>query len=166
LENVLQLANSCQKYSDVLFLLLGEGIQAKKLAVKIKDMKVPNIRIQGTIPKQEYQDLLSVCDLGLISLHENFSIPNIPSKTLDYFNVGLPVLASIDKATDYNEVLEQAGAGLWSFAGDDKQLFKNFEVLYANKSLRVSMGINGRNYFEKFLKPEIAYQTILNQINS
>jgi len=166
LENVLQLANSCQKYSDVLFLLLGEGIQAKKLAVKIKDMKVSNIRIQGTIPKQEYQDLLSVCDLGLISLHENFTIPNIPSKTLDYFNVGLPVLASIDKATDYSKVLKQAQAGLWSYAGDHEQLMENFEILYLNKNLRECMGINGRDYFKRFLTPDIAYQKILDQFNA
>ena len=164
LENVLKLADSCTKYSDVLFLLLGEGNNVKTLSVEIKIRDIPNIRIRETIPKAEYQDLLSVCELGLISLHEDFTIPNIPSKSLDYFNVGLPVLASIDKATDFNHVLMESKAGLWSYSGDHHQLLENFERLYKDAELRRSMSINGRLYFEKYLKPEIAYDTIIKQI--
>lgn len=106
LENVLELASRCQEYPDVLFLLLGEGVQMQRLAETIETKNIKNIRIQGTIPKQEYQDLLSVCDVGLISLHKDFTIPNIPSKALDYWNVGIPVLASIDSATDFGAILE------------------------------------------------------------
>ncbi len=107
MENVLELANRCQEFPKVLFLLLGEGLQLEKLAIQIKEQSILNIKIQCTIPKQDYQDLISCCDLGLISLHCNFTIPNIPSKSLDYWNVGIPVLASIDKATDYGKVLDR-----------------------------------------------------------
>lgn len=166
LENVLKLAQSCQEYDDVLFLLLGEGVQMQNLDEKIKEQNIKNIRIQGTIPKQDYQDLLNICDVGLISLHQNFTIPNIPSKTLDYFNVGLPVLASIDKATDYDKVLEEAKAGLWSYAGDHKTLKNNFDVLYKNRQMLKEMGLNARNYFLKNLVPEIAFQTVLKNVTS
>ncbi len=165
LENVLELAQRCSEYSDVVFLLLGEGVRMRTLEKEIEALKIKNIRIQGTIPKQDYQNLISVCDLGLISLHKDFTIPNIPSKTLDYFNVGLPVLASIDRVTDYNQVLEEAGAGLWSFAGDHEQFKKNFDTLYQNKALRLQMGKNGRKYFEQNLTPDLAYKTIIQRLN-
>ena len=164
LENVIELAKRCKEYPDVIFLLLGEGVAMQKLRSIVKNLNIENIQIRGTIPKHEYQNLISVCDLGLISLNEDYTIPNIPSKTLDYFNVGLPIIASIDKATDYNDVLEEAGAGLWSYAGDHDTFKKNFDTLYYDKMLRCNMGKNGRIYFEKFLTPEIAYETIMDKV--
>ncbi len=164
LENVLALAKSCQKYSDVIFLLLGEGVQKTKLENTILESGISNITVVDSITKTKYQELISACDIGLISLHKDFTIPNIPSKTLDYFNVGIPVLASIDKATDYGKILDDAQAGLWSVAGDHNSFKNNFDKLYFNKELRQNMGINGRNYFEKFLTPEIAYETVIRNL--
>lgn len=166
LENVLVLAKSCQIYKDVVFLLLGEGVHMNKLEQDILRLGITNIQIQKTIPKEEYQDLIRICDVGLISLHESFTIPNIPSKTLDYFNVGIPVLASIDKSTDYNEILDQAKAGYWSYAGDHEAYKNNFDKFYQNATSRKQFGANGRLYFEKHLTPQIAYAIIIKVLNS
>ncbi|MDX2281759.1 MAG: glycosyltransferase family 4 protein [Saprospiraceae bacterium] len=165
LENVLELAKSCMVFPDVIFLLLGEGVKINKIVQIAENEKIRNIRIHRTISKYEYQDLLKECHIGLISLHKDFTIPNIPSKALDYFNVGIPVLASIDRATDFGQILEQEEAGLWSFAGDHDSFFKNFTALYHNKIMREKMSKNGKRYFESFLTPQIAYQTIINIIN-
>jgi glycosyltransferase involved in cell wall biosynthesis len=161
LENVIELAKSCVKYSDVIFLLLGEGQQMQQLSQLVKSQNIANIMIRDTIPKQDFQNLVSICDIGLISLHKDFTIPNIPSKTLDYFNLGIPVLASIDKSTDYGRMLDEAEAGLWSIACDHANFLENFDRLYQDPLLRYQMGKNGRRYFEKNLTPEIAYKTIL-----
>jgi hypothetical protein len=131
------------------------------IAEKSKKEQISNIIIQRSLPKARYQDLISVCDLGLISLHEEFTIPNIPSKSLDYWNVGIPVLASIDRATDFNMVLKESNSGLWSIAGDHEDFLKNFETLYHNTELRKQMGKDGNDYFTSYLIPEIAYNTIL-----
>lgn len=165
LENVLRLAESCAIYPDVVFLLLGEGVYMDRIIQKIQKENISNINVQRSVSKQEYQDLISVCHLGLISLHQDFTIPNIPSKTLDYFNVGLPVLASIDRATDYGQVLDMAEAGLWSYADDPESLFRNFQSLYQDEERRSYMGRNGNKYFKELLMPEKAYQTIVEQIS-
>lgn len=164
LENVITLAKSCLQYKDVIFLLLGEGLQKQKLEKDIDNIGISNMIVIDTIPKKEYQKLISVCDIGLISLHQDFTIPNIPSKTLDYFNLGIPVLASIDRATDYGAYLDEAKAGLWSFAGDHATLKENFDKLYFNQNLRNKMGKNGRAFFEKYLTPDSAYKTIISQL--
>jgi glycosyltransferase involved in cell wall biosynthesis len=165
IENVLMLARYCEKYNDVVFLLLGEGLQKKSIEEKIKKDNHRNVQLLNSIPKHLYQQLISGCDIGLISLHKNFTIPNIPSKTLDYFNVGIPVLASIDKATDYGILLEIAGAGLWSFAGNHNDFNTNFDYLYSSVELRKRMGENGRKYFEEHLTPDKAYQTVINRVS-
>ncbi len=166
LENVLALAKHCQQYPDVVFLLLGEGLYVENLKKSLRKERIRNVKIIPTIPKQEYQDLLSVCQIGLISLHQNFTIPNIPSKALDYFNVGIPILASIDRATDFNKILDETGAGLWSYAGDIPSLVENFKKLHQNPDLRKQMGQKARYYFEKNLVPEIAYRTIVSKVDT
>jgi glycosyltransferase involved in cell wall biosynthesis len=163
LENVLALAKVCEKYEDVVFLLLGAGLQKNKIQALIHKGKQRNIDLRDTIPKQDYQQLISACEIGLISLHQAFTIPNIPSKALDYFNLGIPVLASLDAATDFGKMLEEAQAGLWSYAGDIGAFFDNFEKLYHDPDLRIKMGVNGRGYFEKNLTPDLALSTILEQ---
>jgi glycosyltransferase involved in cell wall biosynthesis len=165
LENVLTLAENCEGYKDVVFLLLGDGLQKLSIEKEINRKNIHNIIVISTIPKPDYQKLISVCDIGLISLHQDFTIPNIPSKTLDYFNLGVPVLASIDRATDYGAYLDEANAGLWSYAGDHSAFKENFDKLYFSLELREELGKNGRAFFEKYLTPGSAYQTIVSQLH-
>lgn len=165
LENVLYLAGQASVYNDVVFLLLGEGVQMNNIARLAKERNLLNIKVHKTIPKDEYQQLISACDIGLISLNQNFTIPNIPSKSLDYFNVGIPVLASLDRATDFGDILDQHHLGLWSFADTPEGLFENFKTLYLDHNLRQDLGKNGKKYFVKYLIPEIAYNTIMEKIN-
>ncbi len=165
LENVLALADEVSSYTEILFLLLGEGVQMNNLEKEINRIGLANIKIERTIPKQEYQDLLSACNVGLISLNEKFTIPNIPSKALDYFNVGIPVLASLDRATDFGEILEKEKCGLWSYAGNHMQLKNNLIELYSNKEFSEGLGKNGKSYFINNLLPENAYFTIMHAIS-
>lgn len=165
LENILALAEECLVHSKVVFLILGEGIQKRKMETEIKRSGIKNVLIIDTVPKVEYQRLISVCDIGLISLHGDFTIPNIPSKTLDYFNLGIPVLASIDRATDFGPYLDKVQAGLWSYAGDLKSFKANFDRLYHDAELRRTMGANGRKYFEDRLTPDKAYETIISHLS-
>lgn len=165
LENVLTLAQAAMAYPDIVFLLLGEGVQMNRISGLIEKQNISNIYLNSTIPKQEYQDLISICDIGLISLHQDFTIPNIPSKALDYLNVGLPILASLDKATDFGSILDRYNFGLWVHATQPEELIEKLLNLYHNKELRETMGKNGKAYFNKYLLPDIAYNTIIQQVS-
>lgn len=165
LENVLTLAQAAMAYPDIVFLLLGEGVQMNRISGLIEKQNISNIYLNSTIPKQEYQDLISICDIGLISLNQDFTIPNIPSKALDYLNVGLPILASLDKATDFGSILDRYNLGLWVHATQPEELIEKLLNLYHNKELRETMGKNGKAYFNKYLLPDIAYNTIIQQVS-
>lgn len=164
LENVVELAARCKPHSDIVFILLGEGVMMDKIRKELKEKNLNNVQIYGSIPKLEYQSLLQACDLGLISLHKDFTIPNIPSKALDYWNVGLPILSSVDRATDFGEILDKSQSGLWAYAGQHEQLYNCLVKLYENPDLRKQMSINGKAYFRSHLTPEIAYATVISKI--
>jgi glycosyltransferase involved in cell wall biosynthesis len=91
-----------------------------------------------------------VCDIGLVNLSDKFTIPNIPSRTLSYWEAKIPVLAAIDSNTDFNRILADSKSGLWIITGDLESYVKNFEKLYSDKKLREEMGENGHRYLLEY----------------
>lgn len=162
LEFLLESAKEYKEKKDIVFLIVGKGAQKQKIVNMVRDENISNVIIKDFMPRDEYNSLLDQCDIGLINLDRRFTIPNIPSKTVDYFKSGIPILASTDKNTDYKDLLvEKAKAGLWSETGDLESYKRNFEKLYTDKELRERLGRNGREFFKRYLTVEKAYQIIM-----
>jgi len=160
LEFLLELAKEYKDRNDIIFLIIGKGAQKEKIINIINSIKLSNVMIIDYIPRNGYRNLLKQCDIGLINLNRNFTIPNMPSKVVDYFNASIPILASTDKNTDLKQFLQKINAGLWSETGDLKTYKSNFEKLLNNKELREELGRNGRKFLEENLSVEKAYQII------
>ncbi|MCO5240640.1 MAG: glycosyltransferase family 4 protein [Chitinophagaceae bacterium] len=166
IDNIIDLARTYQQNNHIIFLVLGSGTKRSYLEQMKAHYALANLIIKDTIPRQDYQKLICSADVGLISLSEKFTIPNIPSKTLSYFNAKLPILAAIDANTDYGKLLEESGSGLWSISGDMEKYTQNFNTLYNDSSLRKQMGENGYAYLMNYLTPKKTYNNIINTINA
>lgn len=139
------------KYKDnekVVFIFSGKGTEKKKLYNYIEKNNIKNAITLDFIPKQEYNNILKEADIGLIFLDNRFTIPNIPSRTLSYFEYSIPIIAATDKNTDYKEILKEAKAGLWSESNNIDNFEKNLNYLIENTEIRKKMGNNGRKYLE------------------
>ncbi len=165
IENVIDLAKACIDYPDIVFLLLGRGPQIEMIKKNVKIKNLNNIIFLDFLPKDEYNALLSVSDVGIVSLNEKMAVPNIPSKTLSYFSLSKPIIASIDRNTDYGRYLEISGGGLWSYAGDTTIFKENLLTLYQNPELLKSMGESGYRFYRENMLPEKTYQTITDFLN-
>ena len=164
LENIINLARSCAEYEDIHFMILGSGTEQGTVQRLISKYDLKNIELIGRLPKKEYIEVLAAADVGLISLSEEFTIPNFPSKVLTYFGLKKPVLASLDLSTDFGQMLEETKSGLWAEAGKTDQLKEKLLWLYGHKEERAKMGENGYVHMRSNLTPEIAYKTILDQV--
>lgn len=167
LENILDLAKECLYLENVKFLFIGSGTEKDRLERYSKDNSLKNIRFLNQIPRENYEKLTSACDIGLVSLDERFTVPNFPSKTTDYFKLRLPILASLDKCAskDYGIFLqEKVKGGLFAQAGNIKELFEKFMILYNDKSLCKKLGNNGRKFYEENLGVDKAYKIIMKEI--
>jgi len=131
------------------FILIGRGTEKNRIFSKIKEKEYKNVFTYDYIPRKDYEDLTRACDIGLIFLDKRFTIPNYPSKTLSYFECSLPIMAAIDKNTDYGRMLEDTKSGFWVENGDLKAFENKFDKLIGDRKLRQMMGKNGRRYFEK-----------------
>lgn len=143
-QNVVDLAEVHKDKNDLIFLIIGKGIYKKKIQESIKSKKLNNIILADHLPRDEYEALASKCNVGIVSLNGNFTIPNIPSRTLGYWQASLPVFAIVDKNTDLGiNVIDRVKGGFWCTEGDKKRYKDLFDDLYNNRELASEMGKNG-----------------------
>lgn len=166
MENIVALAKSCTTNKDIFFLIIGGGNEKEYLDRMILREDLSNVRVKDFLSREEFFKVLQIADVGLISLSENFTIPNIPSKSLVYFNARVPILASVDLNTDFGTQLEAIGAGLWAEAGKTKKLKEKLMYLYNNPEKRKKMGENGYQYFKNNLLASMAYENIISRVTN
>jgi glycosyltransferase involved in cell wall biosynthesis len=164
-ENIAELAECYRDEEKVVFLVMGKGTRKQRLLELVAEKQLSNILIKDTVLRQDYQALVQTADVGLISLNKNFTIPNIPSKTLSYFNAKIPIFALLDANTDYGKMLTEIGAGLWCLAGQKEKYRPTLDTLYKNGDIRKKMGQNGYNYLLNHLTPELTYKKIIEQVS-
>ncbi len=162
LDFLLELARDRLGRSDVVFALVGDGNQRERLRFRARQDGLSNVLFPDRLSSSDFGHLLRQADVGLVNLDRRFTIPNYPSKVLDYFEAGLPVLAAVDGATDFGRLLEDSGAGLWSRTGDLPRYRENLERLLADPVARREMGRRGRAWLEQHLTVDRAYETIVN----
>ena len=161
LENILAVAEWFQPEDKVLFFIVGQGTEKSKIEKLIKDKRIQNVVIKNSLPREDYQNIISVANCGLISLHENFTIPNIPSKSLSYFNAKIPVLAAIDTNTDYGIIIQdEIKAGVWAPSNQPNLIKEKIDLLRSNPQLCKQMGENGYQYFVNNVTPTHSFEII------
>lgn len=117
LEFLLETIENTQRV-DAFFLIVGSGTMYAKIE-KWFQIKAPkNALLLAALPKEDYDSLLNSCDIGLIFLNKNFTIPNFPSRLLSYLEMKMPVIAATDSATDIGSVIEDNNCGKWVSTGD------------------------------------------------
>ena len=149
LDFLVQVIHEYRNNNKVKFMLIGRGTEKNRVFSTIKERGYKNVSTYDFIPRNDYENLTRVCDIGLIFLDRRFTIPNFPSKTLSYFECSLPIMAAIDKNTDYSKMLEESKSGFWVENGNMKDFKNKFDKLIGDKKLRNEMGRNGRKYYEK-----------------
>lgn len=165
LENILEVAKLYDESDEVLFFIVGNGTEKKRIEEMCIQMKLKNVVIKNSLPREDYQNIIAVANAGLISLSEDFTIPNIPSKSLSYFNVKIPIIAAIDENTDYGKMIEDnIGAGVWAVANEPVEIKRKIDYLRANPIISSQMGENGYQYFVNNVTPFHSYKIIENTI--
>ena len=150
-----------EQRKDTFFLVIGSGTDYNKLENYIKENNIKNTDIYSYMPKEDYDNVVKACDIGLVFLDKRFTIPNIPSRILTYMEFGMPIIAATDKNTDLGSILENGKFGLWSESGNVEDFYKNVDILCENKNLLDERGINGRRYLEDNYTSETSYKVIM-----
>ena len=165
LDNIVRLAEACIDREEFMFLIFGNGSERANLDKLVQSKSLKNLRVSDSLQQTKYMKWVQMADVGLISLSEKFTIPNIPSKALSYYNTKTPILASIDVNTDFGRILESLNTGFYAQAGNTEELKAKLIALYESKALRKEMGENGFAYMRDELSSNKAYQTVIHELS-
>ena len=150
---------------DIFFIIAGSGTDYYKLETWHKKEKPGNVLLLKQLPKDDFDQLAQVSDVGLIFLDKRYSIPNYPSRLLSYMENKLPVLMAIDTNTDIGTIAEENGYGLWVKSGDLNAFNNKLNYLVSKKEIFISMGNKGYQFLIDNYTVEKSYKTIISLFN-
>lgn len=143
---------------DRFFVICGSGTEYPKIKEFIDEVKPDNVLLINGLPKDEYDELVSACDVGLIFLDNRFTIPNFPSRLLSYMQAKMPVIACTDTNTDVGSVVANNGFGWWCESKNAEDFTAVLDE--AVKSDLNSMGEKAYNYLKEHYSVETVYSEI------
>lgn len=146
LDFLIEVIEANEKRNNSYIIIIGNGTEYPKIERWFIENKPNNAKLLSAMPKQEYDNLVRACDVGLIFLDHRFTIPNFPSRLLSYLENSMPVLLATDVKTDMGRIAEREGFGLWSKSGDLKKFMSNIDKITANDDIIVEMGKKGEEF--------------------
>jgi glycosyltransferase involved in cell wall biosynthesis len=160
---LVEVLKATQHDPSVHITVIGGGTEFAKLRAFKERTRHP-FALMAHLPKQDYQTLLASMDVGLIFLDHRFTIPNFPSRLLDYLDFGLPVLAATDVNTDVGSFLQEEGCGLWCESVDVQGFLDHLSRL-KDPELRREMGLKSRAALESNFTAKRSADIILSHSN-
>lgn len=130
------------KREDVFFLVIGSGTEYIRIEKWFETTKPKNAMLMKGLPKDDYEILLRACDVGMLFLHKDFTIPNFPSRLLSYLEIKLPILAATDPNTDVGLAIENAACGYSILWGDQEAMQKSIDKFCQDEKKYLQMKEN------------------------
>jgi len=158
---LVEVLNSQKDNSEVFFLIVGSGTMYPKIKKWIDVNKPENVKLIEALPKNEYDEIVKCCDVGMIFLDKRFTIPNFPSRLLSYLETKKPVNLATDKNTDMGKIAEENNFGFWTESGDLNTFNNNLTKIIKERALREKMGQNGFDYFINNYTTSHSYKIIM-----
>ena len=112
------------------------------------------------------QDIDSLGDVAVVSCKQGFGDIAMPSKTWSIMSAGTAVLASFDRGTDMQYIIEKNRLGVFTEAENIQEFVKAVHILYSNPEECVQMGKRGRCYILEHLTREVGTRKYIGVIES
>jgi glycosyltransferase involved in cell wall biosynthesis len=141
---VLETADLIQsKLPNVLFVLIGNGMQKEMLIEEAKCRKLTNVHFIDSVPKKDVFKYIIASDFGMSVLKKVDTFKTIYSnKTFDYMACKTPLFLLIDGVS--RQLVEEAQCGVF-VEPENPQAFASAIETYVNINVR-EMGLNGYNF--------------------
>ncbi len=162
LEQILE-AGKALEDTNVLFLLIGQGMEKERLKTLAVEMKVKNVKFLDPVPKQEVFKYILASEMGASVLKRVDTFKTVYSnKTFDYMSCKKPILMAIDGVS--RELVETAEAGVY-VEPENIQAYNTIIRAYLNDPVRLKAeGENGYRYAKQNFDREVLAQKYLNRI--
>ncbi len=156
MHSIVAAARILKNRSDILFLVVGDGVQRPWLQAEIARRGLRNVRLEGYQPRKRLSESLSAGDIHLVSLRPELEGLIVPSKFYGVAAAGRPTIFIGSREGEIGRIIEQEKCGLSVAPGDGEGLAKQIEALASDTETRRAMGRAARTLFEQRFDRPIA----------
>jgi colanic acid biosynthesis glycosyl transferase WcaI len=168
IESFVKAAYLLRDISSIHFLLVGAGMLFDKIAKEIDILNLKNIILIGYQPYSKVPEIYAASDLCFVPQDGNIVGNAIPSKIYRIMASGRPILSTTTEQSDLYKLIKESNCGFVCQPNSPEDLADQILSAVQNKDNLIKMGMNARNYVEKYYSKEnIAkrYQVIFNKLN-
>lgn len=144
---IINCLKACSAHENAYFVIAGNGTERHLLEKYINKEQPAHVKLFKQFSKNEYDNMIACCDVGLVFLDHRFTIPNFPSRMLSYMQAGLPVLACTDPNTDIGKTITDGGFGWWCESNNTENIVNLIESI-----ISIDCSIMSENAKEYLLK--------------
>ena len=134
---------------SIRWVIVGGGTKRGELEAFVQAHDIVNAVLKPYQPREALGELLSLGNVHLVSVAENFSGLLVPSKFYGVLAAARPVLYVGPRESEVARVIEESKCGLVIEQGDSAGLVKAIETLHADPQLAQAMGRRAREVFER-----------------
>jgi len=151
--------------TNVLFLLIGQGMEKDKLKKMAADRNITNVRFLDSVPKAEVFRYILASEMGASVLKKVDTFKTVYSnKTFDYMSCKRPILMAIDGVS--RELVEAAGAGTYVEPENISEYNRVIRSYLNDPERLVREGESGYKFARENFDREVLAQKYLDHIAS
>jgi glycosyltransferase involved in cell wall biosynthesis len=108
---LIEAARKLQCNSDILFMIIGEGIYRHKVEKLVKKYDLRNCRLLSYQPPEMFNYSLKAANIGVVSVSKKAALLSVPSKTYNLINNHLPLLCITVESSELAILVERYQIG-------------------------------------------------------
>lgn len=169
IDTILDAAKRLSHRDDILFYIVGDGMERERLEKRVTDENISNVRIHKFLPRREYLNLIKSTDVALISLDERMKAPCLPGKTINLMAMKKAILALVSIDSETADIICKAKCGEVTPPSDVQGICEAVIRMADNVELRAEYGAYGRAYLMENMAQNVVvhqYEDVIKRLNN
>jgi colanic acid biosynthesis glycosyl transferase WcaI len=167
LEDVVQAASHLRDYSDVRFVMIGEGVKKESLVNMARQEGLENMTFLPFQPRETLSGVMAAADVSLVTLNRASSPYSLPNKVFSIMASGRPILAVTPPESEVAQLVQTGECGVIVPPGEPDTLAGTILDLRSNPGCLARLGENGRALLESHFSRQRCidrYEEMLEQV--
>ncbi len=154
LDIVIDVADHVRDIDDLVFLVVGDGMERARLEERVKTLNLHNVVFQDFVARDRYPSLVRSSDFGFLTLNPKMKTPVVPGKLLGYMAASLPAVAFVNKESDTHSIIADAHCGYSCNSDSPNEAAAIIRRVCADRKGFAAMGAAGRDYLLRHFTKE------------
>jgi glycosyltransferase involved in cell wall biosynthesis len=147
------------------FIIIGSGTHFTNVKTIIVRENIENVTLIDRLPYNDYQKILNISDIGIALLNPKYTVPQFPSKIIDYLRLAKPVLSITSESADVGKIISESGAG-FNITSNKVEEFINIIEMISSEDYDIKLASkNARELFDKKFTTDVSYNIIITAYN-